>query len=122
MQVDITIATGSLILYYFACLVIRESFGPFESIPAVNATLMVYQSIFFIFLSCVVSLQVVQVFNVFMAPTFNDWTEEVVIRVHRIFAIANGSFIGGFLCANGNGMCRPSPLNLYFLEESNEVK
>ena len=87
----------------------------------VNVFMGVYQSLYFVFLSCVLSLQLVQVFSIFFDPNFNGCSENFIIGTHRVFAILVGFFIGLSICSIGSGLCRPTPLNLYFLQETEEV-
>jgi hypothetical protein len=120
-QIDLAISTGLLVLYYSSVLTARELYGPFMNESSVNVFMGFYQSLYFVFLSCVLSLQLVQVFSIFFDPNFNGWSENIVIGTYRVFAISVGFFIGISICSIGSGLCRPTPLNLYFLQETEEV-
>jgi len=121
LQVDLAVITGFLILYYSLFLTIREITGPFTNELMVKVIMSIYQSLYFTVLSCTLSLQLIQVFSIFFAPTFNEWSDNLIVGTHRVFVASTGFFIGTFICYLGGGMCRPSPLNLYFLQETNAI-
>jgi hypothetical protein len=121
LQVDLAVITGLLILYYSLFLTIRELTGPFTNELMVKVIMSIYQSLYFTVLSCTLSLQLIQVFSIFFAPNFNDWSDDLIVGTHRVFVASTGFFIGTFICYLGGGMCRPSPLNLYFLQETNVI-
>ena len=121
LKVDLAITVGLLILNYSSFLTIRELTGPFKDELIVNIIMAINQSLYFTFLSCVLSLQLVQVFSVFFAPTFIEWREDLIIATHRVIIVSTGFLIGIFICYIGEGMCRPTPLQLYFLQETKAI-
>ena len=113
---DLAFLTGTTVGISSFISAIREISGPFKNVELVDALFTVYQFQYGLMLSCIVSLQVVQMLNVFFSSSINEWSEEKVILSHRLFVTFLGLSSSGILCFLKGGMCRPTALYYYILQ------
>jgi hypothetical protein len=113
---DLAFLTGSTVGISSLISAIREMTGPFRNVAIVDTLFTVYQFQYGLMLSCIVSLQLVQMLSVFFNSSINDWSENKVIMAHRLFVLLCGVTSSGTLCFLKGGMCRPTALYYYILQ------
>ena len=117
---DLAIISGVLVVGIAMLIVIREIIGPFHNVNIVAYIFVVLQYVYDIMLSCIVSLQLTQFLSVFFAAELSEWREDLLVLFHRIFTFVLGFFTAGLVCHFKGGMCRPTILYYYVLQEYQE--
>jgi hypothetical protein len=117
---DLAIISGGLVVIIAGLIVIREIIGPFHSVKVVAAFFVFLQYHYDILLSCIVSLQLTQLLSVFFAAELSEWREDLLVTFHRLFTFVLGFFTAGLVCHFKGGMCRPTSLYYYVLQEYQE--
>jgi hypothetical protein len=74
--IDLTSLIMSFVSLLSSIIAIREIVGPFQNVAVVDSIFMVLQCFFDVILVSIVSLQIVQILNIFQCPAVNDWQEE----------------------------------------------
>jgi len=95
-----------------------EIVGPLDSVTLLNSVLLIQQCVFNIGFNCVISLEVVQLCNIFSVSILNDWPESKCVRLHRILTFTIGIIIRSSFCLIGGGRCQKTSLYYYFLIQS----
>ena len=113
---DLAFITGGTVSISAFISAVREVTGPFQSLLLVNNLFVIYQYLYGFLLSCTVSLQLVQVFNIFFTAWMSEWSDEQAILCHRIFVAVLGTASSSVLCLLKGGMCRPTALYYYLLQ------
>jgi hypothetical protein len=54
------------------------------------------------------------------SPTLSEWNDVTIIRTHRCTVITVGFAAASLICLAEGGMCRPTPLRNYFLQDNEE--
>jgi hypothetical protein len=114
---DLAIISGGFVVTIAVLALTRELVGPFQNPTLVSTLFMFLQYFYTTMLSCIVSLQITQVFSVIYAAAMSEWNEETLVLFHRLFVIALGFSTGGLVCFLRGGMCRPTPFYNYILQE-----
>ena len=117
---DLAFITGTFVSSMAFLAVIRELTGPFNLVIIVASIFYVFQYLYSLMLSCIVSLEIFQVLNIYYSASFSEWKEETLFLIHRTFVIVLGCSTGCLVCYFNGGICRPSPFYYYILQETQE--
>ena len=116
---DLAILSGGQVVTVSMLLVVREIVGPFQNVTLVASVFTFLQYYYTITLSCTVSVQLTQVLSVFYAAELSEWREDYLVLFHRLFVAILGVSSSGVVCYFKGGMCRPTNLYYYVLQEYN---
>jgi len=116
--VDLAMVTVGYAILYSTSFIVREIFGPLGSVAILNTVLLIQQCVFNTGFNCVISLEVVQLCNIFSVSVLNDWPESKCVRLHRILTFTVGVIVGSSFCLIGGGRCQKSSLYYYFINSS----
>ena len=72
-------------------------------------------------LTCIISLQGTQVLNIFLTAKMNNTSENVLKMTHRIFTFTLGLSATLTVCYLKGGMCKPTALYYYLLQDLIQV-
>lgn len=120
--VDLAMVTLGYVILYSTSFIVREILGPLGSVAILNTVLLIQQCVFNIGFNCVISLEVVQLCNIFSVSVLNDWPEPKCIRLHRILTFTIGVIIGSTFCLIGGGRCQKTSLYYYFINSSTRTE
>ena len=109
--------TGIFVALLSTIIIIREFAGPTNKETFVKSLFWVAQFFFDLLQACMVSFQCVQILSIFHSETLSEWQDNLVVRIHRIIVIIFGGAAGILVCSMEAGMCRPTPLYFYLLDE-----
>ncbi len=122
IKIDLCIISGGIVIGNAFAIIVRELVGPFQSTTIVTSLVLAEQCSLDVLQVCILSLQLMQILNIFCSEVVSEWSEDLVIKVHRIIVISVGALCGCLACGLGGGLCVPSPFFLYLLEEGSETK
>jgi hypothetical protein len=122
IKIDLCIISGGIVIGNAFAIIVRELIGPFQSTTIVTSLVLAEQCSLDVLQVCILSLQLMQILNIFCSEVVAEWSEDLVIKVHRIIVISVGALSGCLACGLGGGFCVPSPFFLYLLEEDSETK
>jgi hypothetical protein len=117
IMADLAFVTTSHMLVVAIPVVIRSIVGPFENISGVENLMILLQTNFNILLACIISLQLLQVLNVFCLVWLSEISDKMVITFHRIFVILLGLSTSATVCHFKVGVCKPNPIYFFFLQD-----
>jgi hypothetical protein len=115
--IDLATINAIFVLEFCVVMIARNIIGPLESDLTVKVIMITQQCFYDTVLSCIVSLQITHVLSVFGSAKLNNIGDNVIILVHRIFAIVLGLGSATFACFHEAGMCRFIPLYFYLLQD-----
>lgn len=87
IQVDLALLTLLYIITFSSIIIVREIFGPFTYVTALNTCLLIGQWVFNSGFNCVISLQLMQLYYIFSLTALNDWSESKLLSFYRTFNI-----------------------------------
>jgi len=82
--VDLAMVTVGYVILYSTSFIVREIFGPLGSVAILNTVLLIQQCVFNTGFNCVISLEVVQLCNIFSVSVLNDWPESKCVRLFHM--------------------------------------
>ena len=107
---DLAVMSGAFVVAVSSLALVRELLGPVMSLAFVSTAFMLLQYLYTMMLSCIVSLQSVQVLWVLRPELLSDFRDEKLVLFHRLFVLVAGLSGGGVVCHFNGGLCRPIPL------------
>jgi hypothetical protein len=113
IQVDLALLTLLYVITFSSVIIVREIFGPFTNVTALNTCFLFGQWIFNSGFNCVISLQLMQLYNIFSLTAFNDWPESQLLCLHRTLVFTLGILCGSAVCKAGGGMCNQATTIYY---------
>ena len=103
-------------------IIVRELIGVMENVTFVKIVFWVAQLSLDLLQTCAVSFQSLQILTIFQMATLSEWQEDFVVRIHRLVLLVVGGGTGVLVCSMEAGMCRPTPLYHYLLNQDHDQK
>ncbi len=121
VMADLALVTASHMLVVAIPVIVRSIVGPFGNVLVVESLMVLLQSNFNILLACIISLQLLQVLNVFCLVWLSEISDKMVITFHRIFVTLLGFSTSATVCYFKGGVCRPNPIYFFLLQDYQEL-
>ncbi len=118
IQIDLAVVTLMYVILYSSMFITCELFGPSRSVTTVNIALWILQCLFNIGFNCIITLEFIQLYNIFSLTILNEYSEYRHLLISQIFVFALGVMIGSGLCFVGTGSCKKTAIYNYFIIES----
>ena len=118
--IDLAILNGGFVVLMASTILVRLVIGPFQNEDIVATIFSLLQYMYNTMLACTVSLQLVQLLNIFHAAELSECTEDMLVTCHRLFVAVLGISSAEIVCFLKGGFCRPTPLYYYILQEHKE--
>ncbi len=118
LQFDLALLTIMYVTLYSSMFITCEIFGPLTSITALNTTLWILQCLFNMGFNCIITLQFIQLFNIFSITILEEWSESMHLMLSRILIFPFGVVIGSGLCSVGAGSCKKTAIYNHFIIDS----
>lgn len=118
LQFDLALVTIMYVILYSSMFITCEIFGPLTSITALNTTLWILQCLFNMGFNCIITLQFIQLFNIFSITILEEWSESMHLLLSRILIFPFGVIIGSGLCSVGAGSCKKTAIYNHFIIDS----
>jgi len=114
---DLARLTGLHVTTMAGVIIVRELVGVIENVIFVKIVFWIAQLSLDLLQTCAVSFQSLQILTVFSLATLSEWQEDLVVRIHRLILLIVGGGTGVLVCSVEAGMCRPTPLYHYLLNQ-----
>lgn len=120
IKIDLCNISGGIIVAKSLIIILQELIGPFQLTEIVTSIVLVDQCSLNVLQLSILSLQLMQILNIFCSASVSEWSVHYVFKVHRVVVFLFGALGGCLACALGSGFCAPSPFFLYLLKEDSD--
>ncbi len=115
IQIDLAVVTLMYVILYSSMFIACEIFGPSSSIAKVKTAFWMIQCLFNIGFNCIITLEFIQIYNIFSLTILDDYSKSRHLLISQIFVFVFGIIVGSVLCSAETGSCRKTAIYNHFI-------